>query len=427
MSLRVLLLADTHLGFDLPLTPRIRRRRRGHDFVANYHLALAPALAGEVDLVVHGGDVFHRARVHPTLAAQALEPLRRVAETGVPVFIVPGNHERSRIPHARFAAHPGVRIFDRPRSFHVDAGGCRVALFGFPYERHDVRRSFRELVAATGWRPGDADLSLLCVHHCFEGARVGPSDYTFRGAADVIRCADIPAGVGAVLTGHVHRHQVLTSDLAGRPLAAPVLYPGSVERTAFAEMGEPKGYILLEVEASTGPVRTRTRWSFRELPARPMIVTDVSGDGLGAQALARAIEAAVARAPADAVLRIRVHGRVGGDARPVLAAARLRAVAPPTMNLDVVLMDEPRAWARRRSRTVATGTSARSRATRLRLDRHPPELLEVAVDRALHLGDDPVHGVEREGGIDLAGDRDVVGAPVAEDDDVRASEDARVA
>jgi len=358
MSLRVLLFADTHLGFDLPLTPRIRRRRRGHDFLANYHRALAPALAGEVDLVVHGGDVFHRSRVHPTLAAQALEPLCRVAEAGVPVFVVPGNHERSRIPHPRFAAHPGVRIFDRPRSFRVDAAGYRVAVFGFPYERKDVRRRFPALVAATGWSPADADVSLLCVHHCFEGATVGPADYTFRGAADVIRCADIPAGVAAVLTGHVHRRQVLTSDLAGRPLAAPVLYPGSVERTAFAEMGEPKGYLLLDVEAGADARRTRTRWRFRELPARPMISLEVHGEGLGAAALTREIDAAVAGAPADAVLRIRVHGHVRADARPVLAAARLRAVAPPTMNVDVILVDEPRVWGRRRSQTPAVGRSA---------------------------------------------------------------------
>ncbi len=55
--LRVLLLADTHLGFDLPWKPRVERRRRGPDFFANYRRALAPARRGEVDLVVHGGDV----------------------------------------------------------------------------------------------------------------------------------------------------------------------------------------------------------------------------------------------------------------------------------------------------------------------------------------------------------------------------------
>jgi hypothetical protein len=33
--IRTLLIADTHLGFDLPFRPRIKRRRRGPDFFAN--------------------------------------------------------------------------------------------------------------------------------------------------------------------------------------------------------------------------------------------------------------------------------------------------------------------------------------------------------------------------------------------------------
>ena len=66
---RVLLVADTHLGFDLPFRPRIKRRRRGHDFFANFERALEPALEGKVDLVVHGGDVLYRSRVPPGLNA----------------------------------------------------------------------------------------------------------------------------------------------------------------------------------------------------------------------------------------------------------------------------------------------------------------------------------------------------------------------
>ena len=356
MSLRVLLLADTHLGFDLPLIPRIRRRRRGLDFLANYHRALAPALAGEVDLVVHAGDVFHRARPHHTLVAQAFQPLRAVADAGIPVFVVPGNHERSRIPHARFAAHPLIRIFDEPRTFRIEAGGHRVALLGFPYERHLVRTRFRDLVGATGWRPDEDDLSLLCIHHCVEGARVGPSDFTFRRGPDVIRCRDLPAGVAAVLTGHVHRHQVLTADLDGRPLPAPVVYPGSTERTAFAEKDEPKGYVILDVDGC-GPGAVRSR--FHELPARPMVVARLKAQDVGPAELRARVRAAVDQAPDDAVLRLHVLGRVQEPARTALAASTLRAMAPPTMNVDVVLADEPRRLSRRRV-TGSTGSSSRA-------------------------------------------------------------------
>ena len=104
--LRVLLLADTHLGLDLPVRPRIERRRRGADFFANTVRALQPALRGEVDLVVHGGDLLFRSRVPPDLVQRAMAPLFEVADAGVPVYLVPGNHERGRIPYPLLARHP---------------------------------------------------------------------------------------------------------------------------------------------------------------------------------------------------------------------------------------------------------------------------------------------------------------------------------
>lgn len=360
--LRVLFLADSHLGFDHPLSPRVRRRRRGPDFLANHRRALEPALNGEMDLVVHGGDVFHRSRPHSTLVAQAFEPLIEVAERSVPVFIVPGNHERSRIPHVRFASHPLIHVFDRPRTFQVPVADRRVALLGFPYERDVVRRRFPELIAATGWRAGAADVSLLCVHHCFEGATVGPADFTFRRGPDVIRCRDIPEGLTAVLTGHVHRHQVLTRDLDGHLLPAPVLYPGSVERTAYAEMGEEKGYLVLEIDDGApheprpgsgdgpSPAAPTLRWTFRPLPARPMVAADLRAAGLGSRELRARIATVLAEAPPEAVLRLRLEGRIADDAHGVLSAEALRSLVPPDMNVDVVLADEPR---RRRTRRRA--------------------------------------------------------------------------
>ena len=40
--IRILLVADSHLGFDLPFRPRIKRRRRGPDFFVNFEWALVP-------------------------------------------------------------------------------------------------------------------------------------------------------------------------------------------------------------------------------------------------------------------------------------------------------------------------------------------------------------------------------------------------
>jgi DNA repair exonuclease SbcCD nuclease subunit len=338
-ELRVLLLADTHIGFDLPVRPRVERRRRGHDFIANYHAAVEPALTGKADLVVHGGDVFDRPRVHASIAYRAAAPLRRAADLGVPVFVVPGNHERARVPHARFFSHPRIHVLDQPRTFTVHVRGMRVTLSGFPYERRDVRTSFPALLHRTAWWRERADLRLLCIHHCAEGATVGPADFMFTTAPDVVRLRDIPGEFAAVLAGHIHRHQILSRDLSGRPLPVPVLYPGSIERTSIAEIDEPKGFLMLRIGAERdGP---RVRWKFHHLPARPMVRQEV---GAGTPtALAASLRAIVAAAPADAVVSVRVSGALSPAHLSVLSAAHLRSFVPQTMNVEVRTAADSRA------------------------------------------------------------------------------------
>lgn len=346
--IRILFLADTHLGFDLPVRARVQRRRRGHDFLANYETALRPAMAGEVDLVIHGGDVFNRSRVPTSVAWQAFEPLARIADRGIPVFVVPGNHERGRIPQIRFAQHPRIHLFDRPRTFVADVRGRRIALAGFPSERHDVRTRFTDLVAATRWQTLRADARLLVLHQCVEGAVVGPTDFTFTTAADVVRARDIPIGFSAVLSGHIHRHQVLTRDLRGGPIAAPVLYPGSIERTSIAEAAEQKGFMTVDILCGdTGDSCPVIGWTFHPLPARPLIRRDIAAEAGRPEALEAAVRAAIAEAPVDAVLTIRVAGAVSASAGRALSAEAIRRLAPPTMNVEIRLEDGDRQQFRR--------------------------------------------------------------------------------
>ena len=338
-NVRILLVADSHLGFDLPVRPRVERRRRGHDFLANYARALEPALAGEVDVVIHAGDVFDRSSVVTSLAYQAFEPLRRIADRGIPVVVVPGNHERSRLPHLRFAQHPDVHIFGAPRTVVIEARGVRIALSGFPYERRNVRTRFRELLEQTRWAEHAADIRLLCVHHCVEGATVGPADYTFTTADDVIRTRDVPPAFAAVLSGHIHRHQVLTTDLRGRTIASPVMYPGSIERTAFTEIGETKGFMILDVVENAGV--PRVRWEFRELPARPMVRRELDAASISPAELASAVDAILMSAPDDAVLSIRLSGALSEAHWRAVSPSRIRALQP-AMTVEIVPVERVR-------------------------------------------------------------------------------------
>jgi DNA repair exonuclease SbcCD nuclease subunit len=329
--LRVLFVSDTHLGFDLPARPQVDRRRRGPDFFACFERALEPALRGEADVVVHGGDLLYRSRVPSWLVARALQPLLRVADAGVDVLLLPGNHERSALPWPLLAAHPRLHVFRGPETVVVERNGLRAAFAGFPYAR-GVRQAFPALLAATGYRRLEADVRVLCVHQCIEGAVCGPPPgFTFREGEDVVRTDQLPDDVAVVLSGHIHRHQVLQSDLRGRPLATPVVYAGSVERTSFAERDEVKGYVTLELGAG-GRGGRLLDCAFHPLPARPMRVHEVA-DGSHPSSLERSVRAAIAAAPEDVVLQLRVPEALAGA--QVLRAARLRALAPRTANVTV--------------------------------------------------------------------------------------------
>lgn len=334
--LRVLLLADTHLGLDMPRRPRVERTRRGPELFATFERALAPALAGEADLVVHGGDLLFRSKVGGALVAAALEPLLAVADRGVPVLLVPGNHERSALPYPLLAAHENLHVFDRPRSFALAIRGMNVVAAGFPCERDNIAGVFADRVAAS-CAGGAADVRLLCLHQAVEGAAVGPADFVFRAGPDVVPGRAIPAGFAAVLAGHIHRRQTLTRDLAGRPLAAPVLYPGSTERTSFAERDETKGFLMLAIEPDPGCGGRLRRVEPRDLPAREMRVVTVAADGLGAAALRERLARALAAQPVAALVQVRIEGSLRADAATALRTAELRQLHPPSMIVELRL------------------------------------------------------------------------------------------
>jgi DNA repair exonuclease SbcCD nuclease subunit len=208
--------------------------------------------------------------------------------------------------------HEHVHVFDRPCSIVLEARGVRAAFIGFPYAR-DVRHCFRGLLRAASGDTLDADVRVLCLHQCIEGATCGPGDFTFRFGADVIRAGDLPPDVAVTLSGHIHRHQVL------RPPGGPtVIYAGSVERTSFAEAAEPKGFVVLRLTRSgLGP------FEFRPLPARPMVTRTLSFAGSDALEVHARLAAAIESTPDDAIVQVRVAGAIPA----ALTAASVRAIA----------------------------------------------------------------------------------------------------
>ena len=330
---QLLFLADTHLGFDQPVRPRAKRRRRGPDFLANFRRILAAAVEQRVDLVLHGGDLFFRSRVPEAIVDLVYGELLAFADHGIPLVIVPGNHERSRLPTSLFLQHPNIHVFDAPKTLRFDLGGARVALAGLPCTRKNIRAHFRQLVAATGWNDCPSDIRLLCLHQTVEGATVGPHGYTFRNGHDVIRQRDLPASFHAVLAGHIHRHQVLQVEGDGGH-RLPVIYPGSTERTSFAEADETKGYCRLDFGLSSSGDWGLDRSDFVPLPTRPMVTVDLPAQ-LAPAGVAGFLTDVARETPADAILRFTSSETVSPAMRRAFGSAHLANHLPASMNFQL--------------------------------------------------------------------------------------------
>ncbi len=331
--IRLLFFADTHLGFDFPLKskkPEHARKRRGQDFFDNYHRVLDFAVESGVDLVIHGGDLFYRSKVPDRIVELAYGPLYEFAERGFPVLIVPGNHERSRLPPSLYLGHPRIHVLTEPSTFAFDINGATVAASGFPFVRGEIRNRFKTILEETGWENHPADVRLLCIHQAVEGAQVGPVNFTFRRGKDVIRLEDLPAGFLAVLSGHIHRQQVLTTDACRDREGMPVIYPGSTERTSFAEKNEEKGFSLITFTAGDNGRWKIAERTFIPLPARSMVDLYID-ESLEVTDLENHILSETADLDTNAIVRLRRRGQLRAEVRAKLTSRFLRDLLPDSM------------------------------------------------------------------------------------------------
>ena len=313
MPFHFIFYSDTHLGFDFPVTQKSKYIRRGIDFFNNFHKIYDYALKNNIDTLVHGGDLFYRSKVPKKLVNHVYMILHEYAAKGLKTYIVPGNHERARLPGSLLIQDKNLFIFKHPESYIIDTSVGSVCLAGFPFERGDIRSNFKALVKSTQWQKHKADYNFLCLHQAIDGATVGPSNYMFRNRDDVVDINDIPAEFDLVLCGHIHRRQILLSEKG-----TPVIFAGSIERTSFAERGEPKGFYDITLH----PEINRPKIKFIKLPARPMFILNQADKSDTSMLISQ-----MKKIPANAIVRIKLEGNINLE--------KIRNSCPESMIISV--------------------------------------------------------------------------------------------
>ncbi len=288
-KIRLLHFADLHVGMENygRLDPATGVNGRVLDFLRRFDELIDYGLEREVDLVIFAGDAYKRRTPNPTYQRAFARRVKRLADAGVPVVLLVGNHDlptmvqrASSVDIFRTLDVPNVVVGRVEDIHHIETrrGPVQVATVPYPVRQrllaHDEYRglSVEQLDQALRGIVTDnihalaAKLTpdvpaVLTAHLTVSGATFGSERSVMIGRdAVILKSALADPAWDYVALGHVHKHQSLNDG--GYP---PVVYSGSLERIDFGEEGQPKGFCWVEL------ARGETTWEFVEVDARPFV------------------------------------------------------------------------------------------------------------------------------------------------------------
>ncbi|MFX0183646.1 MAG: exonuclease SbcCD subunit D [Candidatus Hodarchaeota archaeon] len=354
-SIKFLHIADTHFGVHYALKPRnMLRRAYGDLFFQKAEETLTEAITThKVDFILHVGDFFNRSKPPKEVVDRAVKPFINAAvNLGVPIYILPGNHERSKLPLGLLSYYDNIHIFTNPSSFIFERNEIFIKITGFPYIRHESRLKFNKTVNQA-WKNTinenkQPHYSILATHQLIEGSCV--EHYTFKKSGhnvipfdQIVSNEKLPK-FNYIACGHVHRFQFLYHDSSSNIISTnehisvlqdlekkswkfdneyhkeyqqkePVVcYSGSLERVSMAERNEPKGYIIADLNFSEK--NHRTSFKFHRLSSILMyyLVWDLNQNSMD-EWVDRTLNTLYTdinvptKSPLRAVFRIKVKGR----------------------------------------------------------------------------------------------------------------------
>ncbi len=322
------------------------------DFLKALDMIVDTALAEKVDLVLFAGDAYKDRSPAPTFQREWGRRIMRLAQGGVPVLLLVGNHDLSPAVGRAHALQEyetlqiaQVRVADKPCFLGPDElWGLPLQVIAIPWVTRSNIMANLELSAAEPdkiytelesrlaalvslWlEKADPGLPvLLAAHASVEGATYGAERAVMLGGDLVLSGSMVrDPRLDYVALGHIHKSQDL-----GKNDGHPIVYPGSIERVDWGEAGDDKYFVICHLEKGQ---RARVEW--RKLQGRRFIdlkVTVRSSDDLMQQVMAALPSP---EAMAGAIVRLTITLPRQWD--PLLDEAALRTYAEPALEFHLV-------------------------------------------------------------------------------------------
>jgi len=325
--------ADFHLG----LTRFSGRYDASEDAAQTLRTFTDTALEERVDLAIIAGDLFHTRRPGPGDLYEAVRAIEEITSSGVTLIITPGNHDGPSViedPRSHTLAwlnalnFAGLHVVLEENAFATN--GVRVVSVPYPHKRayddelsdepleERVKEASRRLeirikALIRDAKRMDTSYPLVFIGHLtVEGAMLG-TEREMHVGWDVTLPQRVLRPFHYSALGHIHRQQAI----------GPAWYAGSPSYVSFSEEGDPKGFLLAEIEGNACHVDRV------DSNARPVKTFDLYGTVLSD-------DEDQAR---DAIVKVRIHGDVDpADLNRIIV--RLRNNGAAYIGLEHIRDDE---------------------------------------------------------------------------------------
>jgi exonuclease SbcD len=296
--LKIIHFADLHLGVETygRLDPATGLSSRLLDFLAAFDRLVDYAIENQADLVLFCGDAYKNREPTPTQQREFARRINRLAQKGIPVLLLTGNHD---LPNA-FGRATATEIFDtlaiqkvyvssRPDIYRIPTRSGILQIVSLPWLRRSALLSREEtknlklkqinerleqvltdIITANAQKLDPKLPAILAAHVWVVGAKVGSESSMTIGQEHTLLPGSIaqPA-FDYIALGHIHRHQVVHEN-------PPVVYAGSLERLNFSEEADEKGFYVVDIEPDGETGERRVSFKFHRLSGRRFLTIDAN-------------------------------------------------------------------------------------------------------------------------------------------------------
>ena len=292
--------SDLHIGVEnySHTNPNTGLSNRLDDFVDSYNEVIDYAINSEADLVIFAGDAYKSREPSQTHQRLFAEGLSRITQAGIPVFLVPGNHDSPSVRGKASALDifdtlhiPGVTIGNRIKVYPIETKSGEIQIISVPWVRRAeflarapnsnnsieeltsfIETELTKLIAAAQGTLDTSIPAILTGHLTVAGAITSSEVSMMLGRDHILFPSSLALeGIDYVALGHIHRAQVLNES-------PPIVYSGSLQRVDFGEEKDTKGFYSIDIDRTAEPKQRVSHYEFHPVKARKFLTIPVNID-----------------------------------------------------------------------------------------------------------------------------------------------------